>query len=78
MEAYTWNPVVLPGVTDWSDFDWAYYLDKRTVTADRVLPDTFYLYYVSYSNHVLTASIKAPTAAPPGAKYSTAKSQPSS
>jgi hypothetical protein len=41
----TWHPVVLPGVTDWSAFDWAYYLDKRTVTADRVLPDTFYMYY---------------------------------
>ena len=36
---------MLPGVTDWSTFDFAYYLDKRTVTADRVLPDTFYLYY---------------------------------
>ncbi|WP_426442336.1 hypothetical protein [Bradyrhizobium genosp. P] len=46
----TWNPVVLPGVTDWSAFDFAYYLDKRTVTADRVLPDTFYMYYTSTSN----------------------------
>jgi hypothetical protein len=46
----TWHPVVLPGVTDWSTFDFAYYLDKRTVTADRVLPDTFYLYYVSTSD----------------------------
>jgi hypothetical protein len=43
----TWHPVVLPGVTDWSTFDWAYYLNKRTVTADRVLSDTFYMYYVS-------------------------------
>lgn len=41
----TWKPVVLPGVTDWHDFHWAYYLNKRTVTADRVLPDTFYMYY---------------------------------
>jgi hypothetical protein len=46
----TWNPIVLPGVTDWADFDWTYFLDKRTVTADRVLPDTFYLYYTSTSN----------------------------
>jgi hypothetical protein len=46
----TWKPVVLPGVTDWSTFDYAYYLDRRTVTADRVLPDTFYLYYVSTSD----------------------------
>jgi hypothetical protein len=42
----TWNPVVLPGVTDWSDFDFAYYLDRRTVTADRVLSNTFYMYYI--------------------------------
>ena len=40
----TWNPVVLPGVSSWSGFDFAYYLDTRTVTADRVLPNTFYLY----------------------------------
>ena len=41
----TWNPITLPGVSNWSGFDWAYYLDSRTVTADRVLPNTFYLYY---------------------------------
>jgi len=40
----TWNPITLPGVTSWSGFDFAYYLDARTVTADRVLPNTFYLY----------------------------------
>ena len=44
----TWNPITLPGVSDWSGFDWAYYLDARTVTADRVLPNTFYLYYAGY------------------------------
>ena len=41
----TWNPITLPGVSSWSGFDFAYYLDTRTVTADRVLPNTFYLYY---------------------------------
>ena len=41
----TWNPITLPGVTSWSNFDWAYYLTVRTVTADRVLANTFYLYY---------------------------------
>ncbi len=46
----TWNPVVLPGVSNWSNFDYAYYLDKRTVTADRVLPNTFYMYYVGSTN----------------------------
>jgi hypothetical protein len=50
----TWHPVVLPGVSDWSTFDWAYYLDRRTVTADRVLPDTFYMY--SFSNGVFKSS----------------------
>src|SRR5262249_40134597 len=46
----TWNPVTLPGVTDWSQFHWAYYLDKTTVTADRVLADTFYMYYLGSTN----------------------------
>jgi hypothetical protein len=41
----SWSPVNLPGVTDWSGFDWAYYLNAKTVTADRVLTDTFYMYY---------------------------------
>ena len=41
----TWNPVNLPGVTSWSTFDWAYYLNAKSVTADRVLANTFYLYY---------------------------------
>jgi hypothetical protein len=40
----TWNPITLPGVTSWSNFDSAYYLTGRTVTADRVLANTFYLY----------------------------------
>ena len=40
-----WSPVTLPGVTTWSTFDFAYYLDQRSVTADRVLANTFYLYY---------------------------------
>ena len=41
----TWNPVVLPGVSNWSVFDTSYALDTRTVTADRVLPNTFYMYF---------------------------------
>jgi hypothetical protein len=41
----TWSPVTLPGVTSWSGFDWAYYLHQRSVTADRVLANAFYLYY---------------------------------
>ena len=41
----SWSPVNLPGVTDWSGFDWAYYFNAQTVTADRVLTNTFYIYY---------------------------------
>ena len=41
----TWNPITLPGVSSWSNFDWAWYLVQRSVTADRVLANTFYLYY---------------------------------
>ena len=40
----TWSPITLPGVGSWSNFDWAYYLRTQTVTADRVLANTFYLY----------------------------------
>ena len=41
----TWNPINLPGVTSWSNFEGSYYLDERSITADRVLANTFYLYY---------------------------------
>ena len=41
----TWNTITLPGVSSWSGFDFSYNLDARTVTADRVLPNTFYLYF---------------------------------
>ena len=45
----TWNPVVLPGVSasQWSNFDFAYYLDQHLITADRVLANTFYLFFPS-------------------------------
>ena len=45
MAAKPGTPITLPGVSSWSNFDFAYYLDTRTVTADRVLSNTFYLYY---------------------------------
>src|SRR5262249_9407266 len=44
----TWSPVSLPGNPSLANFDWAYYLDTRTVTADRVLSNTFYLYDPGY------------------------------
>ena len=48
------SPSALPGVSDWSSFDFAYYLDARTVTADRVLPNTFYLYDAGYGVYETT------------------------
>lgn len=41
----SWTGITLPGVSSWSSFHYAYYLDQRSVTADRVLSNTFYLYY---------------------------------
>ena len=41
----SWHPITLPGISSWSGFDTAYYFDTRSVTADRVLANTFYLYY---------------------------------
>jgi hypothetical protein len=41
----SWNAITLPGVTSWSGFDFAYYLKTRTVTADRVSANTFYLFF---------------------------------
>ena len=41
----TWNPVVLPGVSSWAGFQGEFYDNDRDVTADRVLPNTFYLVF---------------------------------
>ena len=41
----TWNPIVLPGISSWSGFEGSYFTDERSVTADRVLANTFYLLY---------------------------------
>jgi hypothetical protein len=40
----TWSNISVPGVTDWSGMHSQYYLGRTTITADRVLPNTFYLY----------------------------------
>lgn len=47
-QGQSWTGISLPGVSSWSNFHWAYYLKQRSVTADRVLPNTFYLYYAGY------------------------------
>jgi Bacterial Ig domain/Purple acid Phosphatase, N-terminal domain len=44
----TWNPITLPGVSSWSGFIGAYYDPTRVIAADRVLANTFYLYYPGY------------------------------
>lgn len=42
----TWHEIVIPGVTDSRDgLHWAQYLNRRIVAADRVTPNTFYLYH---------------------------------
>lgn len=40
----TWATITIPGKSDWSQLHQAYYLDRTTITADRVLPNTFYLF----------------------------------
>lgn len=40
----TWTNVSIPGLTDWSGLDSSYYLKRTVITADRVQPNTFYLY----------------------------------
>jgi photosystem II stability/assembly factor-like uncharacterized protein len=40
----TWNPIVVPEIANWSYLDISAYFDKRSVVADRVLANTFYLY----------------------------------
>jgi hypothetical protein len=48
----TWQKVVLPGVPDtqagWDELHFAYYLNRHIIAADRVLPNTFYLYHAGY------------------------------
>jgi hypothetical protein len=41
----SWHAITLPGVTDWSGFEGPSYLDERSVVADRVNANTFYLYF---------------------------------
>jgi hypothetical protein len=42
----TWVDINIPGQTDWGQIHHAYYLSRTTITADRTLPNTFYLYDV--------------------------------
>jgi hypothetical protein len=40
----TWKTISIAGKSDWSGLHSAYHLDRTTITADRVQPNTFYLY----------------------------------
>jgi hypothetical protein len=40
----TWSNVSIEGVTNWSQMHSNWYLSRTTITADRVQPNTFYLY----------------------------------
>jgi hypothetical protein len=44
----SWSAITVPGISDWSAFHNIQYLKKRGITADRVLSNTFYLYYGGY------------------------------
>lgn len=39
----TWQEVSIPKVAEWPNLHFAYYLNRKIVAADRVLPNTFYL-----------------------------------
>jgi hypothetical protein len=43
----TWKPISIAGKTDWSALHAGHHLDRTTITADRVQPNTFYLYDVA-------------------------------
>lgn len=43
----TWTNINIPGISDWGSLHQSLYLDKTAVTADRVQPNTFYLYDVN-------------------------------
>ncbi|WP_168713093.1 MULTISPECIES: Ig-like domain-containing protein [Sphingomonas] len=40
----TWTNISVPGISDWSKVFPSYYLSRTVITADRVLPNTFYFY----------------------------------
>lgn len=40
----TWANISIPGISDWSQVHPQFYLGRTTITADRVSPNTFYLY----------------------------------
>ena len=50
----TWNPVVLPGVSSWAGFQGEFYDNDRDITADRVLPNTFYLVFDTHGVYQTT------------------------
>ena len=50
----TWNPVVLPGVSSWAGFQGEFYDNDQDITADRVLPNTFYLVFDSHGVYQTT------------------------
>jgi hypothetical protein len=52
----SWTGITLPGVSNWSGFQNAYYLKQRSVTADRVTANTFYLYFPGNGVYISTNS----------------------
>lgn len=52
----TWNGITLPGSPSWTGFDFGYFLKQRSVTADRVNANTFYLYFPGNGVYITTNS----------------------
>lgn len=50
----TWTQVSIPGQSGNDGYGWAYYLKRQIVAADRVTPNTFYLY--SYKQGLFTST----------------------
>jgi hypothetical protein len=44
----SWTAVSIPAINSWANFHANHAFKKRGITADRVLPNTFYLYYGGY------------------------------
>jgi hypothetical protein len=44
----SWTAISVPGISNWGAFHSSPGYKKRGITADRVLPNTFYLYYGGY------------------------------
>lgn len=50
----SWTAISISGISSWAGFHTAYYFNQRSVTADRVNANTFYLYYPGNGVYITT------------------------